>query len=254
LPGSNRGDAVDEWHWADVMAEVAHALNMPEALEDVLDRLVRAACTAIPGVDYAGVSIGRHNGINTVAASDPVAEHLDRLQYALDQGPGLDAIRSHTAVVVTDMAAERRWPRFALKAAQLGVLSQMGIEMFADETTVGGLNLYATRREAFDEGTRHAAMLFAVHAALALNKTMRVAGLVEALQTRQRIGQAVGIVMHKFTMDEQAAFGYLVQVCRDSNVRMEEVAVRITGLVSAPVASVDSGGEDDRSTTGRRAG
>jgi len=42
----------------------------------------------------------------------------------------------------------------------------MGIEIFADETKAGGLNLYADRREAFDEGTLHAATLFAVRAAL----------------------------------------------------------------------------------------
>jgi len=65
-----------------------------------------------------------------------------------------------------------------------------------------------------------------------VNKTMRVTGLVAALQTRQRTCQAVGIVMHKFTIDEQAAFGYLVRVSRDSNVEMEEVAVRIIGLVT----------------------
>jgi len=51
-----------------------------------VDRLVRVACMAIPGVDFAGVSIGGFNGIDTVAASDPVAEHLDR--FAVLAGPG----------------------------------------------------------------------------------------------------------------------------------------------------------------------
>jgi hypothetical protein len=41
-------DAVDESSVADVMAEVPEALNKPESLEEVWDRLVRAARTAIP--------------------------------------------------------------------------------------------------------------------------------------------------------------------------------------------------------------
>ena len=41
-------DAVNESSLADVMAEVPEALNKPEPLEEVWDRLVRAARTAIP--------------------------------------------------------------------------------------------------------------------------------------------------------------------------------------------------------------
>jgi hypothetical protein len=44
-------------------------------------------------------------------------------------------------------------------------------------------------RGAFDEGTQHAALLVALHAVLALDKAMRVTGVVKALQTRQRIGE-----------------------------------------------------------------
>ena len=236
---------VDEGRLAVVMAEVARALHQPEVMEDVLDRLVRAACTAIPGVDFAGVSIGSPTSIDTVAASDPVVEDLDRLQYSLGEGPCLDAIRGHTVVMVTDMASEPRWPRYAPKAAQLGVLSQLGVDIFTDGATVGGLNLYAARRNALDESSQQAAMVFAVHAALALNSTMKVTGLVEALQSRQRIGEAVGIVMHKFTIDEQAAFGYLVRVSQESNTRMEDVAARIIRLVTNPTAVAEEAGKRD---------
>ena len=77
---------------AEAMAEAARALNAPETLEEVLERLVSAACTAIPGVDYAGVSIARQTGIETKAATDPIVEEADQLQYHLGEGPCLDAM------------------------------------------------------------------------------------------------------------------------------------------------------------------
>jgi hypothetical protein len=47
-------------------------------------------------------------------------------------------MRGHAAVIITDMVGERRWPRFAPQAARLGILSQMGIEIFTDAGMVGG--------------------------------------------------------------------------------------------------------------------
>lgn len=207
-----------------MMAEAALALHQPDALEEVLDRLVRAACTAIPGVDFAGVSVTGPDGIATMAASDPVVEDLDRLQYSLAEGPSLDAIRDRTPVVVSDLLAERRWPRFAPQAARSGVQSQMGIALSTEEKIVGGLGLYATHRDAFDESTRLAATVFVVHAALAVQRAMRTTALVEALQSRQRIAQAVGILMHKFTIGEQAAYGHLIQMSRERDLTVQDVA------------------------------
>jgi AmiR/NasT family two-component response regulator len=73
---------------------------------------------------------------------------------------------------------------------------------------------------------------------------------VEALQTRQRIGEAVGIVMHQFTIDEQAAFGYLVRVSRGSDMTVEDVAVRIIGQVTQhPAMPPAAVGRNDWCTT-----
>ena len=135
------------------MAQAARALDAPETLEEVLERLVRAACTAIPGVDYAGVSIARRTGIETMAATDPIVEEADQLQYQLGEGPCLDAMAGQQVAVVADMRTEQRWPRFAPRAVELGVLSQMGVEIFRQGSTVGGLNLYASTTGAFDHTT-----------------------------------------------------------------------------------------------------
>lgn len=217
---------------ATVMAEAAQALHSQETMDEVLDRLVRAACTAIPGVEFAGVSIAHRDSVQTMAATDPLVEEVDRVQYELREGPCLEAMSRHTTLVVNDMRHESRWPRFTARALELGVLSQMGIEVFRDGSKVCGLNLYAGKSEAFDETTLHAATLFAVHAALALDKTITVTNLNEALQTRQTIGQAIGIVMCRYTVDEHVAFKYLARVSQNSNLKLRDVAQGMVDEIS----------------------
>lgn len=224
VSGNVTGSPVGDLELAEAMAQAARALNAPETLEEVLERLTRAACTAIPGVDYAGVSIARRTGIETLAATDPIVEEADQLQYQLGEGPCLDAMAGHQRAVVRDMRQEQRWPRFAPRAVELGVLSQMGIEIYRQGSTVGGLNLYASTTGAFDHTTEHAAVIFASHAAIALDKTMTVTNLTDALRSRQLIGAAMGILMERHSIDEHTAFGYLTRVSQNSNVRIRDIA------------------------------
>jgi len=103
----------------------------------------------------------------------------------------------------------------------------MGIEIFREAGRVGGLNLYSSRPSAFDDCTRQAATLLAIHTSVVMGKLIAVDDLKQALQTRQQIGQAVGIVMYRYAVDERAAFAYLVRISQNSNVKVHDVAARI---------------------------
>jgi hypothetical protein len=162
-----------------------------------------------------------------MASTDAMVDRLDQLQYSLDEGPCPDAMRHHTSVVVDDMRTETRWPRFAPPAAETGWISQMGIEIFREAGRVGGLNLYSAQPGAFDHHTRQAATLLAIHTSVLMGKLIAVDNLTHALQTRRLIGQAVGIVMYRYLVDEQAAFAYLNRVSQNSTVKLHEVAARI---------------------------
>jgi AmiR/NasT family two-component response regulator len=93
------------------------------------------------------------------------------------------------------------------------------------------LNLYSRRSYAFDADTRRAAWLFATHAAFAMGRTRQVQELEElhqALVTRKVIGQAIGIIMQRYELDEDRAFEFLIRVSRSSNTKLREVAYEIT--------------------------
>jgi transcriptional regulator with GAF, ATPase, and Fis domain len=215
------------------LAAAALVLKEPESVEEALARLAVVALSVIPGAEQCGISVADRKSVSTVASTDGMVDRLDQLQYRLDEGPCLDAIRLHTSVVVDDMRTETRWPRFAPSAAEAGCLSQMGIEIFCESGRVGGLNLYSTQPSAFDEQTRQAATLLATHTSVVMGKMITVDDLHHALRTRQLVGQAVGIVMCRYAVDEHAAFAYLGRVSQHSNVKLHQVAARIVADTAA---------------------
>jgi AmiR/NasT family two-component response regulator len=62
---------------------------------------------------------------------------------------------------------------------------------------------------------------------MALGRARRDEDLTAALLTRKVIGQAIGILMERFGLDEDRAFAYLVRVSSRSNVKLRDVAKEI---------------------------
>jgi hypothetical protein len=220
---------------AEALSEAAEAINTRRPLDEVLHNLVCMAARSLPSVDHAGITITRPDGgLDTIAASDPLVERLDQLQYDLKEGPCLSAIREEDVVVVNHADREQRWPDFMKQASAMGLRSQMGVRLKVDDCTLGGLNLYATAVDEIDPDVVHMAQLFASHAALALGKARTEENLLQGLASRQRIGVAVGIVMERYGLDEQRAFQYLARVSQNSNVKLRVIADEIVHDATVP--------------------
>jgi AmiR/NasT family two-component response regulator len=69
--------------------------------------------------------------------------------------------------------------------------------------------------------------LFAHQSAMAIAYAREITQLREAVATRQLIGQAVGVAMERFELDEARAFGFLARLSQDNNVKLREVARRL---------------------------
>ena len=87
--------------------------------------------------------------------------------------------------------------------------------------------MYSTESEAIDPQAPGIADLFAAHAALALGNVRELDDLYAALATREVIGKAVGLLMAKYHLDEDAAFGFLVRTSSHSNTKVREIAARM---------------------------
>lgn len=99
--------------------------------------------------------------------------------------------------------------------------------------TLGGLNLYSTSSDVVSEEAVQAAQLFARHATIALEKAQDSEQLSEALSTRKVIGQAIGIVMERFQVDEDRAFQFLVRASSTSNIKLRDVATELVDATNA---------------------
>src|SRR3954470_12240832 len=219
---------------AHALADAARDINSTPSVEETLDRIVHAGRRSLSGIDHAAVTLAHADGtMEPRASTDTLVRQLDALQYELDEGPCVCAIRGHGVVPVEHLDRETRWPAFVARALKLGLRSQVGVQLYADEHTIGGLNLYSTSADTIDEGTLEAAELFAVHAALALGHAMNEEGLNAALATRKLIGQALGILMERYEIDEVHAFAFLVRASSRSNTKLRDVASTITDQVNA---------------------
>jgi GAF domain-containing protein len=217
------------------LAQSARVINSPQTIEETLDAIVRATLASVPGFDHVGISVIKRDGtIETAAATDQVVWELDDLQYRIDEGPCVSAMREAQVVAVPDIRHEQRWSRYVPEAVtRTGLRSQLAVHLYVNDKTLGGLNLYSTTSEEIDPGAIQAAELFATHAALALARARRESELNDAIATRQEIGMAIGLTMARYNLDSERAFQYLVRASSTSQIKIRDIARQIIQTANA---------------------
>jgi GAF domain-containing protein len=222
---------------AEAMSEVARSLRHErKPVESTLDAITAAAVETVPGAEDAGISLVVTRGrIEARAGTSERPAALDKLQDQLGQGPCLRAVREQEVVRIPDMAAERRWPRFAAAAAERGVANMLSLRLFVTaEDKLGALNLYASTPHTFDEDAEAVARIFAVHAAIALAAAERERHLEAALRNRDRISQAKGILMERFKLTPDQAFVLLTRASQRTQRKIADIAEEITTTGAIP--------------------
>lgn len=208
------------------IAAAARTINKQQTLEDTLQAIAQAARDSVPGIDEVGISTLAQDGtVHTLAATGSLVHHLDHVQYSLGEGPCVDTLRDADVVVAPDIHLEQRWPRYVPAAVAAGLRAQLAVRLYLDDAgTVGGLNLYSTSSTDVSQEAEATAELFAAHAAIALSHARERESLNQALKSRKVIGQAIGIVMERYEMNEDRAFAFLVRASSHSNIKLRDVA------------------------------
>ena len=199
----------------------------PGDLDRTLDQITRAAVEVLPQVELASITVKHAGGqLQTYAPTDPVLLDLDAAQYELQEGPCYEAAVDTVHVFAPHLAEDPRFPKYAPVAVASGIEAQAGLRLFDAGGSQGALNLYAPRAGAFTD-IDAVADLFAHQSAMAIAYAREITQLREAVVTRQLIGQAVGVAMERFELDEARAFGFLARLSQDNNVKLREVARRL---------------------------
>lgn len=199
----------------------------PGDLDRTLASITATAVAVLPDVEHASITVKHEDGrLETFAATDDMLLELDVAQYELQEGPCYEAAVDTVHVTAPHLAQDPRFPRYAPIAVAAGIEAQAGIRLFDAPTSNGALNLYSARAGALmDLGAL--GPLFAHQSATAIAYAREITQLREALTTRQLIGQAVGMVMERFDLDEARAFGFLTRLSQDNNVKLRVVAERM---------------------------
>lgn len=192
------------------------------------EKVIKRAVETIPGCDHASITLrGRRGRAETVASTDEPTTRADELQYALEEGPCLDAAFESTDFVVDDLRSEQRWPRWSVATAELGLRAAMAIRLHSDAETLGALNLFSDTPHAYDGEARTIAMIFASHAADAMSNARLVTGLRAAMESRHTIGIAQGVLAVRYDISYERAFQVLHRLSNDRNIKLRDLAQQI---------------------------
>lgn len=210
------------------MAELARATAAPRAVEQILADVTAAAVDLIPGADVAGILlVKKGNEFESLADTDGLAAKLDKLQHDFGEGPCAEAALQETIVRTDDFRTEARWPQYGPAAVQLGVLSGLSFKLYTADRTAGALNLFAFESGVWDTDAETAGAVLAAHAAAAILAGRHGEQMNAALSSRDRIGQAKGIIMERFGVDEVRAFEMLRLISQERQTKLGDIAQRV---------------------------
>lgn len=226
---------------AEDFAELAAQLGAASSPVQTAESVVSYAREHL-GADYGGITLIRgRRKLQTVAPSASIVTEVDSLQYELDEGPCRDSAWQGTTLASQNLNHEPRWPAWAPRVTELGIQSVLAVELTNATAArrLGAINLYWCRPMLFTADHVSFAHIFARHAALALVASLEQADLNVALDGRKLIGQAQGILMERYALDEARAFEVLKRYSQDHNLKLRRVAEILISDRKLPAAHKD---------------
>jgi hypothetical protein len=221
---------------SDVEAGTGHlsgaAVRDPHLRAGLVSVAELARCR-VGGCLEATVGVLVEGELVTLAATEPFVVELDSFQYETGEGPCIDAVRTR-ATVQTDLLVDgERYPRFGPRALMAGVVGVLSEPLESDGTLLGSINLFARTNSALADALRPTRLL-ATQASACVAATLdreqlrlHLAQMEQALESRDVIGQAKGILMQQGGIGPDEAFRLLIRASQRENRKLREVAQRI---------------------------
>ncbi|MFF0341544.1 GAF and ANTAR domain-containing protein [Kribbella sp. NPDC004875] len=218
---------------ADLFSRLATELHDSAGVGETVQAVVEFALPVL-GCSHAGVALQTKGSPEVPAATDPVVEQIYRWQMEGGVGPLVVSMRERRTILVRDTACETRWPDWCAKVLSLGVRSVLDIPLMTASGTVGVLGLYSASADAFDADDEAIAQILARHAAVAVASARTEENLERAVDTRRLVGQAMGILMERYGVDEARAFAILRRYSQVTNTKLRDVAAQLVDTRRLP--------------------
>ena len=213
------------------LTKIAGLLLSEEKLEAVLELVTSLTARTLPNADGVSVTLVRDGRFSTAVYSNEMTRRVDSWQYATNEGPCLVAALEGEITSAPDLTIDRRWPAFAEMATDEGVFSVLSVPFSPMGEPIGTLNIYSTQTDAFRGTDVEIATMFAEQAAIVIANSVAYSSAVNtnqqltaALESRELIGQAKGVLMEREKCSADEAFTILKQVSQRTNRKLRQVA------------------------------
>lgn len=220
------------------LGQLANVVLGEETVDTVSELVAKLAASSVAHTHGAGAAVLRSGEAQptTVGSSEEVGV-IDRRQYEVGRGPGVEVLREGRRANVALPPSRARWPELVVPATEEGFRSLLTVPLRAHGRIIGALGLYSRMEGAFGEAEVAAAEAFAGHAAALLGNALVLEArhltneqLQAGLETRGLIGQAQGILMVRQGCDAREAFAMLRRASQASNRKLSDVAAEIVEL------------------------
>lgn len=220
-------------HLLDTFKALAEIVYSGESYESAYHAVCSSAVALVDGCDHASLMLRQAGRVQTVAASDEVAEFIDDLEKELGEGPCLDAIDedSPDQHICPDLTEGSQWPQLAQRImAETNVRGMAGFRLRQDGRRVGALNVFSDTPGALTDYSLEQAIMVTAFASVtlaALERGEEATTLRRGLESNREIGKAVGLLMAMHNIDDDRAFEMLAKVSQEMNVKVAEVAAQV---------------------------
>ncbi|MGX7826621.1 ANTAR domain-containing protein [Actinokineospora sp. 24-640] len=219
---------------AQELVEVSR-LSEDDDINAVLTRFVSRVVRTVPGCAEATITVRTADGIETVAAVE--LDGVGEPEAPIAHDPIAEALQFREPRRIDDTASDQRWPAFSAQLARRGYRSALALPIPTQRSTAAVLTLYSRSPHQFDETAYDIVLLLTLHAGVVFDNAQLfhdsrslVDQLNTALDTRQTIGQAQGLLMRVYQCDVESSFRLLKGASQNTNSKLRQVA---STLISA---------------------
>jgi len=196
------------------------------------------AAAAVAGVDGGWLSLMSDPARRAlVHATGPRAAELEELQFTLGEGPGADAFRSSSPVLVADLAAaswREWWPGFTPAGVAAGAAAVFAFPLVQGAIRVGVLGLYRATPGSLSPGALADVLVCAdIALLLLLNSRAGLDGNGDGLaedgwsDDHARVYQATGMLSAQRGVGLEEALALLRAYAFSHDLTLDEVAAAV---------------------------